>query len=183
MRLQSWLLRSGYESRPASSRPRSCRGCRGCCAAATNRDKFPCPDSPVGIGRGCCAAATNRDVVGVAAYVHPCWSWLLRSGYESRPPFALRLPIGLFAVVAAAQRLRIETLFSFQGQTQHACRGCCAAATNRDVLVPFGRSLLSSWLLRSGYESRRCTSSVMIQCPLLVVAAAQRLRIETSRSS
>ena len=82
-------------------------------------------------------------------------SWLLRSGYESR---LANKVYGLVRehVVAAAQRLRIETLFSIFKQTFRLSwllrsgyesrliihptllglrRGCCAAATNRDSQV------------------------------------------------
>ena len=149
----SWLLRSGYESRHSS------------------QTTFLC----VIIRRGCCAAATNRDQNASYLLFSSVVSWLLRSGYESRP-----LPVQtaqfLFAVVAAAQRLRIETLILCQILCI-PCRGCCAAATNRDkyshvrsqsvIVVAAAQRLRietcellllalshTSWLLRSGYESR-----------------------------
>ena len=129
---------------------------------------------------------------------HP--SWLLRSGYESRPKRIVS-PLLFCCVVAAAQRLRIETTASTNSTVPFRSRGCCAAATNRDLdsLPDSVHSL--SWLLRSGYESRQvlpCTLAISDSrgcCAAAtnrdlrivafssfshVVAAAQRLRIETA---
>ena len=106
---QSWLLRSGYESRLLDL------------AMIFNSPSWLLRSGyesrlmqlgghlAINDRRGCCAAATNRDE-------------------QSSQPYPYS-PM----VVAAAQRLRIETLNVGARGIRRARRGCCAAATNRDI--------------------------------------------------